>query len=122
MNWKSLKQSFFNKYLLGAYVFLVIMLIIVLIGNPEVNGFYIHFIPEMCSIYLLGFWAYYEKFSFKLVLFYYCVVVFLAPILAGSSINFMYLIVLPVSMLITSPMLFAYYLAKREALKRSELR
>jgi hypothetical protein len=121
MKWKTIslndiKQSFLNKYFIGASVFLVIMLIINCMGNPKVGEFYIHFIPEICAFYLLGFWSYYQKFSFRSVLFIYFTSTFLTPILANGFIDFMlYVIVLPIPMIIASPMLYAYYLAKKDA-------
>jgi len=114
------KTAFINKYFMTAVAFFLLMEFIVFLGNPSINGFYIHYVPEMISLYFLGVWACHEKFPFKLVLFDYFTCTVLTPIIIGCYSILTYFIVLPFCMIISSSLLLGYVIAKREPKPKPE--
>ena len=113
----ALKKAFINKYYMTAVAFLLLMVFICFLGNPSINGFYIHYIPEMIGLYFLGVWTCHEKFPFKLVLFGYFASTVLTPIIIGCYSILTYCIVLPFGMIIAGPLLLGYVIAKWEPKK-----
>ena len=111
------KTAFINKYFMTAVAFFLLMEFIVFLGNPSINGFYIHYIPEMISLYFLGVWTYHKKFPFKLVLFDYFACTVLTPIVIGCYSILTFFIVLPFCMIISGSLLLGYVMAKWEPKK-----
>jgi len=112
------KKAFINKYFMTAIAFFLLMDFIFFLGNPSINGFYIHYIPEMIGFYFLGVWIYHEKFPFKHVLFIYFVCTVLTPIAIGYyQLQVTYFIVLLFCMILGGPLLLGYVIAKWEPKK-----
>ena len=111
------KKAFINKYFMTAIAFFFLVEFIFFLGDPSINGFYIHYIPEIIGLYFLGVWTYHEKFPFKLVLFDYFACTVLTLIVIGCYSILTFFIVLPFCMIITGSFLLGYVMAKREPKK-----
>ena len=111
------KKAFINKYFMTAIAFFLLVEFIFFLGDPSINGFYIHYIPEIIGLYFLGVWTYHEKFSFKLVLFVFFIGSFSTPIIIGCHTILTYFIVLPICMILASSLLLGYGIARWETKK-----
>lgn len=107
-----LKRELLNKYFIGASVSFLIMALIYWLGNPHIGRFYIHYIPEMTGIYLVGFWVCSKHYSFKYPLSIYVLSTVLTPIILGVGSNPLRYII---PALLGSPLIIGYLTAKKLA-------
>jgi len=81
-----LKRSFWNKEFVLVSFFFVLMWVIYLLGDFLIGGvLWLHMIPEIFGLYVLGYWMCNEKFSRGTTLLAYILATVFVPVIVGSN-------------------------------------
>jgi len=111
---KTLKASFLRLEFVIAVISFSLMYAIHFLGDLSLGGaLWLHMIPEMFGLYVLGYWVFDEGFSWKMVLLSYLFVSLITPVVVGSN---PYLAGLFIGSVIGASLLIGYYNATRNSI------